>query len=207
MRRSWMYGVTAAGALGAVLVLRALPGQQPSSALAQQTGRGAAAGDFTDKFVAITLRGGDKTTFLQSPRFEEIQGRRFLVGAQVRTGRHFPLGDEPYHVAWDAVDAFMVFDDVKQYEESLARGFRQAQGAMNDTIHDFFSRPGARHPELDYLDPGLDTKPRRIEYPAPGAKRAAPQAPPPAPAPSGDARSADDPPRSSRTRGYLIKSE
>ncbi|HVC92248.1 MAG TPA: hypothetical protein VND64_01090 [Pirellulales bacterium] len=109
---------------------------------AQSTAPDSAAGRaFDGKLVALTLHGATQPKLLDHTRFEEIHGRAFLVGKEAKATFSFPLGDEA-HVAWDAVEAFYLFDDVEQYESAVRNALESVQGTVNGVIGEFF--PGAK---------------------------------------------------------------
>jgi hypothetical protein len=99
------------------------------------------AADFNGKLVALSVRGGNQPRLLEKARFEEIHGRRFLVGQEAKATFSFPLG-RPAHIAWDAVEAFYVFDNAAQYEEAMRQALEQAQGTVSEVLGNFF--PGAK---------------------------------------------------------------
>ena len=108
---------------------------------ARATAQPAAGADFNGKLVAFSVRGGSQPRLLEKVRFQEIHGRRFLVGQEAKATFSFPLGT-PAHIAWDAVDAFYVFDSAAQYEEAMRQALEQAQGTVSQVLGDFF--PGAK---------------------------------------------------------------
>src|SRR5215469_12205363 len=117
------------------LVTAAVP---PATRTVQQPNPGP---DFNGKLVMFSVRGGNQPKLLEQVSFQELYGRRFLVGREVAATFSFPLG-APVHIAWDAVDAFYVFDNIKQYEEAMRQALEQAQGTVSQVLGDFF--PGAK---------------------------------------------------------------
>lgn len=108
-------------------------GQATGRSVPQSTGRG----DFNGKLVALTVRGSNQPKLLDKPQFQEIHGRRFLVGQEAKAAFSFPIGT-PAHIAWDAVEAFYVFDSVDQYEGAMRQALRQAQGNLGQMLTEFF---------------------------------------------------------------------
>lgn len=100
----------------------------------------AAAPAFEGKLIAVSVRGEKQGKLLEQARFVEIKGRTFLVGKEAKATMSFPMGTDA-HVAWDAVDAFYVFDSVEQYELALQKAL-QGVGDSMDAVHLEFSSSG-----------------------------------------------------------------
>jgi hypothetical protein len=96
--------------------------------------------EFNGKLVVLSTRGANQPKILEKAQFEDIHGRRFVVGQEVKATFSFPLGRQA-HIAWDAVEAFYVFDNVAQYEAAMRQALEQAQGTVSQVLCDFF--PGA----------------------------------------------------------------
>lgn len=92
---------------------------------------------FDGKLIAISLRGSQQPKLLEQARFVEIKGRTFLVGKGVRATLSFPIGANA-NVAWDAIDAFYVFDSVEQYETALHETLQRAGDSIETVLDGVF---------------------------------------------------------------------
>lgn len=98
----------------------------------------AAAPAFEGKLIAVSVRGEKQGKLLEQARFVEIKGRTFLVGKEAKATMSFPMGTDA-HVAWDAVDAFYVFDSVEQYELALQKALQGVGDSMGMMLEGVFS--------------------------------------------------------------------
>ncbi len=60
---------------------------------------------------------------LESPRFEEQQGRLFLIGAAVAANEEAGAWyqNTTVNLSWDAVTHYLVYDSVNAYREAMSR--------------------------------------------------------------------------------------
>lgn len=175
MTRQWTFAALAAATvLGACVMARA-PAREagrraPSSAARPRAANSAnakttparpdpAAPAFDGKLVAVTLPGSQQPKLLEQARFVEFKGRMFLVGKEVRAALSFPLGANA-NVAWDAVDAFYVFDNVEQYEEALHEALRGVGDGIGTVLEGAF--PGGNEDGSDGKSGSLQATPHAV---------------------------------------------
>lgn len=120
---------------------RGRPPSVSASTSARVAAQPASGSDFGGGLVALSVRGSNQPKLLEKARFQDIHGRRFLVGKEAKALFSFPVGT-PVHVAWDAVETFYVFENVAQYEQAMRQALEQAQGTVSNVLGDFF--PGAK---------------------------------------------------------------
>jgi hypothetical protein len=89
-----------------------------------------AAAAFDGKIVALAIRGASSRKLLAEARFDEVGGRTFLVGREVRSISNIPATVDA-HLAWDTVDAFYVFESVEQYEAARNSAMGEVRGAVS----------------------------------------------------------------------------
>jgi hypothetical protein len=121
--------------------------------------------DFNGRFVVVSVAQGNQPRVLAKVHFQEIYGRRFLVGEEVRSSFSVAIG-APVHIAWDSVTTFYVFDSMAQYEQAMRQALEQAQGAIGQMFGGLFQGAtqtvpfeiGAAGPNMEpYYAPGPQT--------------------------------------------------
>ena len=153
MTRQWTFAALAAETVLGACVLAGAPAHEagrraPSSVARPRAANPAnakttparsahAAPAFDGKLVALTLRGSQQPKLLEQARFVEIKGRTFLVRKEVRAALSFPLGANA-NVAWDAVDAFYIFDSVEQYEAALHEALQGVGDSIGTVLEGVF---------------------------------------------------------------------
>jgi hypothetical protein len=102
---------------------------------------------FDGKLLVVTIAGAKQPTLLERAKFEQIHGRKFIVGEEVKatlSSRNMPsphlLGISPSppldgkaHLAWDSVKAFHVLDNVEQYEAAVADALGELRSSVDFT--------------------------------------------------------------------------
>jgi hypothetical protein len=113
-------------------------------------------GVFDGKLVALSLRGSTQPRLLERATFEQVHGRTFVVGKEVKATFSFPMGTQA-HVAWDSVDSFYLFENTEEYEAAVRSALQGVQGTVDGVIGEFF--PGAKVSGVNiacppkYIDP------------------------------------------------------
>lgn len=109
------------------------PGRMSDSRSRSVSRSHAEAEAFDGKLIVASLASDKPPMLLEQARFEEFQGRIFLVGKQVKATFSVPMKAES-HVAWDSVQAFCLFENVAQYEAAM----RNALEGVQDTMSSLF---------------------------------------------------------------------
>ncbi|HVX13264.1 MAG TPA: hypothetical protein VHC22_18920 [Pirellulales bacterium] len=113
--------------------------------------------DFNGRFVAVSIGEGNQPKVLAKVHFQEIHGRRFLVGEEASSTFSVAVG-APIHVAWDSVTAFYVFDSLTQYEQAMRKALEQAQGAFGQMFGGLFQGSGQTI-RYESFPPGVTPEP------------------------------------------------
>lgn len=114
----------------AVCALQRAPAQEEGQGTVPDGGHheraeNSAAAAFDGRIVALAIHGASSPKLLAEARFEEVGGRTFLVGREVKSMSNIPVNVDA-HLAWNSVDAFYLFDSVEQYETALNRALEEA---------------------------------------------------------------------------------